>query len=317
MARLPPSAPAGEGEPCDNTVDDNTCAFFTQNRATSHLHGGRTPWISDGTPHQWITPADENTPFPQGVSMRNVPDMEDPGDGSMTFYYSNQQSARLLFYHDHAFGITRLNVYAGMAAGYVITDDFEQDLIDRNIIPDIGIPLVIQDRTFVDATPVTHPVTGATVPRIRVMDPLWNWGASTPDGNGVIPPVTGDLWMPHVYMPAQNPYNPDLSGVNPFGRWMYGPWFYPPTVITHPPVANPYYDADCESPDPATYAQCATPGQPPMIPDTPHPSMGMEAFMDTQTVNGTAFPRPRSRCPGLSLPDPQRQQRPHGQPLHL
>ncbi len=30
---------------------------YTQNRATVHLHGGVTPWISDGTPHQWIAPA--------------------------------------------------------------------------------------------------------------------------------------------------------------------------------------------------------------------------------------------------------------------
>ncbi len=41
-----------------------------------------------------------------------------------TYYFTNQQSARLMFYHDHAFGITRLNVYAGEAAGYVITDEF-------------------------------------------------------------------------------------------------------------------------------------------------------------------------------------------------
>ncbi len=44
-------------------------------------------------------------------------------DGCQTFYYTNQQSARLMFYHDHAWGITRLNVYAGEAAGYLITDD--------------------------------------------------------------------------------------------------------------------------------------------------------------------------------------------------
>ena len=37
---------------------------------------------------------------------------------SLTFFYTNQQSARLMFYHDHAYGITRLNVYAGEAAGY-------------------------------------------------------------------------------------------------------------------------------------------------------------------------------------------------------
>jgi len=148
-----------DGTPCDNTLEGNTCAFYPQNRATVHLHGGRTPWISDGTPHQWITPAAETTPYPKGVSVANVPDMEDPGDGSMTFYYSNQQTARLMFYHDHAFGITRLNVLVGEAAGYVITDKYEQDLITRQILPDIGIPLIIQDRTFVDATPFPTPAT--------------------------------------------------------------------------------------------------------------------------------------------------------------
>ena len=48
----------------------------------------------------------------------------------MTFYYTNQQSTRLMFYHDHALGITRLNVYAGVAAGYLIIDPYEEDLIN-------------------------------------------------------------------------------------------------------------------------------------------------------------------------------------------
>jgi hypothetical protein len=34
---------------------------FKDNRATLHLHGGISPWISDGTAHQWITPAGETT----------------------------------------------------------------------------------------------------------------------------------------------------------------------------------------------------------------------------------------------------------------
>ncbi len=51
---------------------------YTQNRAAVHLHGNNTVWISDGTPHQWITPANESTPYPQGVSVRNVPDMDPP-----------------------------------------------------------------------------------------------------------------------------------------------------------------------------------------------------------------------------------------------
>jgi FtsP/CotA-like multicopper oxidase with cupredoxin domain len=283
-----PSTVRGQGAACDNTMEPNGCASYPQNRGDLHLHGGRTPWISDGTPHQWITPAGELTPFAKGVSVQNVPDMPDPGDGSSTYYYTNQQSARLMFYHDHAFGITRLNVYAGEAAGYLITDQWEQDLISRGVIPADQIPLILQDKTYVDATPVNHPVTGAPTTQVRVADPLWNWG-SGPLLNGVRTPVTGDLWLPHVYMPAQTSVA-GFGGVNPFGRWMYGPWFYPATVIEKGPVANPYYDADCSSPIKAVYANCSTPGQPVQIPGTPNVSMGMEAFQDSAVVNGTAFP---------------------------
>ncbi|MDD2582419.1 MAG: multicopper oxidase domain-containing protein, partial [Desulfuromonadaceae bacterium] len=281
-------AKRGEGTDCDNTADGNTCASYTQNRGLIHLHGGRTPWISDGTPHQWITPVEENTPFTKGVSFQNVPDMPDPGDGSMTYYYTNQQSSRLMFYHDHSWGITRLNVYAGGAAGYLITDKYEQDLITRGLIPPDQIPLILQDKTYVDATPVAHPVSGVTTPKIRVTDPLWNWGSSAAV-NGVRAPVTGDLWLPHVYMPAQT-LAAGFGGVNPFGRWMYGPWFYPATVVTKGPVANPYYDSNCSSANPLELALCETPGQPPLIPGTPNVSMGMEAFQDSAVVNGTAFP---------------------------
>ena len=111
---------------------------FTQNRTTLHLHGGRTPWISDGTAHQWITPEAESTDYPKGVSVAYVPDMwfdsttgdtitscagkttclepnatNNPGPGSQTYYWTNQQSSRLMFYHEHAWGITRLGVYVG------------------------------------------------------------------------------------------------------------------------------------------------------------------------------------------------------------
>jgi FtsP/CotA-like multicopper oxidase with cupredoxin domain len=265
------------GSDCDNTADGSTCAKFPQNRAAIHLHGGRTPWISDGTPFQWVTPADEQTPYPKGVSLENVPDMPDPGPGSTTYYYSNQQSARLMFYHDHAWGITRLNVLVGEAAGYLITDQHERKLVDDGVIPAEQIPLIIQDRTFVDADV------------IRDTDPLWNWGTGAKDANGVAAPNTGDLWIPHVYMPAENPA--DLGGMAAMGRWVYGPWFWPPTTdIKYPPIANPHYDPRCSDPDPAVYALCETPGQAPLIPATPSPSVGMETFFDTQTVNGVAFP---------------------------
>jgi FtsP/CotA-like multicopper oxidase with cupredoxin domain len=239
---------------------------YTENRADLHLHGGRTPWISDGTPHQWIVPAGESTSLTKGVSMQNVPDMPDPGQGSQTYYYTNGQSARLMFYHDHASGLTRLNVYAGEAAGYIIRDETELELIAGGIIPSDEIPLIIQDKTFVDAATILK------------TDPLWSWGK--PDANGNPTMLTGDLWWPHVYMPAQNPY--DISGVAPMGRWMYGPWFWPPTSgIAFPPVPNPYAD-------PANLAY--DPAQPPEMPGTPHPSWGAEAFLDTPVINGTAYP---------------------------
>lgn len=246
---------------------------YTQNRANVHLHGNNTVWISDGTPHQWITPAGEDTPYPQGVSVVNVPDMEnvdDPRDGAQTLYYTNAQNARLMFYHDHSYGITRLNVYAGESSAYILTDMVDQDLINgtnksgvnpdlKKIFPEAGIPLVIQDKTFVDANTILD------------TDPTWAWG-TTPGT-----PNTGDLWYPHVYSPAQNPWDP--SGSNPFGRWMYGPWFWPPTTnIEHGPIPNPYYDPE------------NAPEQPPMMPAMPYPSMPGEAFMDTPIVNGTAYP---------------------------
>ena len=62
--------------PCSQFPKPTNC--FRDNRATLHLHGGLSPWISDGTPHQWITPAGESTSEPEGVSVGQVPDMSVP-----------------------------------------------------------------------------------------------------------------------------------------------------------------------------------------------------------------------------------------------
>ncbi len=246
---------------CGETPKPVTC--YTENRATIHLHGGVTPWISDGTPHQWSTPAGETGDYPKGVSVSNVPDMPDPGAGAQTFFYTNQQSARLMFYHDHAWGITRLNVYAGEAAGYLVNDATEAALTaPGGALAGLGsgTPLMIQDKTFVPAD-------------VTRTDPTWNsakWGG------------TGNLWTPHVYMPYANPSSP--SGTNPFGRWIYGPWFWPPaTGAAYPPIANPWYNPAC---DPEVTTFC----EPPQIPGTPNSSQTMESFQDTPVINGTAYP---------------------------
>ncbi|WP_316528002.1 multicopper oxidase domain-containing protein [Kitasatospora brasiliensis] len=274
------------------TNDKSGC--FTDNRATLHLHGGVTPWISDGTPHQWITPAGETTSWPQGVSVQNVPDMVDSGgavlceakdDGCSTFYYTNQQSARLMFYHDHSYGITRLNVYAGEAAGYTITDDTEKALVAGGTIPDAAdtIPLLVQDRTFVpDDAQLKDREDADGKTASYGQDPTWDtkrWGGK------------GSFWYHHVYMPAQNPGDP--SGMSSYGRWMYGPWFWPPAGDTKfGPIANPYYDPTCKLDDAATWQYQSAPYcEPEQIPGTPNISMGMEQFNDTPIVNGVAYPK--------------------------
>ncbi len=214
-----------------------------------------------------------STGYPQGVSVREVPDMsgcEADDDGCQTFFYTNQQSARLMFYHDHAWGITRLNVYAGEAAGYMITDAMEQKLIDDGTIPADQIPLIVQDRTFVPGPD-----------QLAAQDPTWDtdrWGGE------------GNFWYHHVYMPAQNPGDP--SGMSAYGRWMYGPWFWPPATGTvYGPIKNPYFDPACNIDDPATWTYDTDPYcEPEQIPGTPNISAGMEQFNDTPIVNGVAYP---------------------------
>jgi spore coat protein A len=171
------------------------------NRIATHLHGGLTPWFSDGTPFQWFTPSGQH-----GPSFMNVPGFQaNPGTG--VNYYPNDQSARLVWYHDHAIGITRLNAYAGIASAYIITDDFEAALVASGLLPDlVGTPLVIQDKSFVSTN-------------ILRQDPTWQWGAP------------GSLWYPHQY--EEN----ILAGghVNPKGRWDWGPTFTPPAQGATPP----------------------------------------------------------------------------------
>ena len=170
------------------------------NRIATHLHGGLTPWFSDGTPFQWFTPTGQH-----GSSFMNVPGFPAlPGTG--TYYYPNETSSRLVWYHDHAIGITRLNAYAGIASAYIIVDDFETGLVSSGLLPDlVGIPLVIQDKGF--------------VPRnILRQDPTWRWGDP------------GDLWYPHDYE-----VNTFAGGTgNPKGRWEWGPTSDPPSQGTSP-----------------------------------------------------------------------------------
>jgi hypothetical protein len=182
-------------------------SYYTENRAEIRLIGGDTPWVSGGSPHQWVAPRrDYNANVARlfkGDSVQNVPDMPRPEKGSVTLYFPNQQSSRFTFYEDRTSGMTRLNVYAGMAAGYFVTDPTEASLIASGTIPADQVPLILEDKTFVPDN-------------IAQQDAKWDtthWGQP------------GDLWFPHVYEANQDPNT--IDGANPVGRWDYGPWFWP------------------------------------------------------------------------------------------
>lgn len=97
----------------------------------AHLHGGHTESASDGLPEAWFTPNFTYT---------------GPDWVKATYTYDNSQEAATLWYHDHALGITRLNVYAGLAGFYLLRDPWEASLN----LPSgpYEIPIAIQDRMF-------------------------------------------------------------------------------------------------------------------------------------------------------------------------
>src|SRR5215203_2438577 len=102
-------------------------------RALTHLHGGFVSGADDGNPY--------NTGFEDEYRRGEI----------QTVTYPNEQPATTLWYHDHAAAITRLNVYAGLAAYYLIRDENDTGHEPNPIgIPGDAyeIPIVIQDRTF-------------------------------------------------------------------------------------------------------------------------------------------------------------------------
>ncbi len=180
-------------------VDDTIMGVMgnQNNRCDIHLHGGYVPWVSDGGPHAWWDPDGH-----RGDSFVNVlnPNL---GINEAEYYYPNQQSARLMWYHDHAIGLTRLNAYAGIASGYVIYDDYELSLADKSNLPGPldkrTVYLIFQDKIFVsDNTFIEDPTWGNIMPNSR----------------------PGDLWYVHQYDTdrwEQGPYTesplPDPSAV--------------------------------------------------------------------------------------------------------
>jgi spore coat protein A len=119
--------------PIDTTIHGAE-ASLPEVRTVAHLHGAVVLPDSDGYPEAWFT-AQGQPGFQTGPKYNPQPSS-----------YPNDQPATTLWYHDHCLGITRLNIYAGLAGFYIIRDETEASFN----LPSgaYEIPLMLQDRLF-------------------------------------------------------------------------------------------------------------------------------------------------------------------------
>ncbi|HYT11895.1 MAG TPA: multicopper oxidase family protein [Candidatus Nitrosopolaris sp.] len=92
--------------------------------AVVHLHGAVTQATSDGWTENLIAPGQQTIDT-----------------------YPNHQRATLLWYHDHVMGITRFNLFAGLAGLWIVRDAREREL-ELPEGPPYEIPLLLADRNF-------------------------------------------------------------------------------------------------------------------------------------------------------------------------
>jgi spore coat protein A len=104
-------------------------------RTVVHVHGAKAPPESDGYPEDWYAPGH-----------------------SVLYRYPNRQDAAMLWYHDHAMGIERLNMYAGLFGVFLIRDEVE-DALDLPKGP-YEVPLVLSDRLLDADGQLVYPTSG-------------------------------------------------------------------------------------------------------------------------------------------------------------
>ena len=195
--------PASHIIPFDVTIPSPGNGGARQDRIATHLHGGLVPWTSDGGPFHWKCP----DPTVNGSSV--IPWLPD-NNNALTFdnFYPNLQSARTMWYHDHAIGTTRISAYAGVASGYILQDIFDQSVEGLGFGPITAgdnLILVFQDKVFWN--PASDPnyslyVTGAQPDDLwypyMYEKAIWKFNGNTKKGAPVpsaIPEFFGDTML--------------------------------------------------------------------------------------------------------------------------
>ncbi|UCD99689.1 MAG: twin-arginine translocation signal domain-containing protein, partial [Chloroflexota bacterium] len=150
-----------------------------------HLHGGEVPPQLDGGPDAWFTRAVPTGGVQYGHAYYTKTGA--PANGAI-YRYPNSQEAANIWFHDHALGITRINVYAGIAGAYLLSDPgltLPTGLGAHSVGGRTIIPLVIQDRMF-DADGQLHfPNVGDN----PLLHPFW-----APEFLGDTIVVNGKVW---------------------------------------------------------------------------------------------------------------------------
>jgi spore coat protein A len=129
----------------DFSIEKNGVPIIT------HLHGGNTDFQFDGNPEFFYSPGAKIT-GPQWDFVE--------GGFTNEFVYNNDVQAGNLWYHDHALGITRLNVYAGLAGFYFVRDRRDTGKHDNRLrLPAYPYELAyaIQDRMFTNKGELFYP----------------------------------------------------------------------------------------------------------------------------------------------------------------
>jgi FtsP/CotA-like multicopper oxidase with cupredoxin domain len=165
---------------------------------TVHLHGAHVDAVSDGYPQSWFLPAASDLPAGYATVGSNYGTALPAPPGAAVFVYRNDQRAATLWYHDHALGMTRANVQAGLSGLYFHRDAYERSLRLPGPYGVHEIPLVIQDRSFNADGSLFFPASrsffdGFTGPYIpdpgSDVSPIWN-----PEFFGNTMVVNGATW---------------------------------------------------------------------------------------------------------------------------
>jgi FtsP/CotA-like multicopper oxidase with cupredoxin domain len=210
------------------TFDSTPGAYTGPVPIVTHVHGAvGVGDESDGYAEAWYLPAAGNIPagyasegtwydFFAGKAATNFGATWGPGYA--VFQYPNHNRASTIWYHDHALGMTRLNVYAGPAGFYIVRGGPAGDkaVIDSTtgqpaVLPGpapiegdkfppnktyFEIPVAIQDRAFNLDGSLFYPDTraffdeyaGPFIPTTDV-SPIWN-----PEFFGNCIMVNGNTW---------------------------------------------------------------------------------------------------------------------------